>query len=385
MSLIVDEHREYLSDQARISAFSRAISEVVKPGDVVLDLGSGTGILGLLACRAGAKKVYSVDEGSMIGLARQINLANRLQDRVVFIKGLSTRVDLPEKVDVIVADQIGHFGFTAGLLEYFSDARDRFLKPGGTMLPASLDLIIAAVESPTLWNQVEFWNSRPVGFDFSPARAIAANTGYPTKFRAEELLGKPSRLTPFDMTQATSAAFKRETGVRVGRDGVLHGIGGWFSAQLSPSAIMTNSPLAADAINRRQIYFPIDQPVEVKKEDCIHVAMHVVPAESLVSWTVEIWNVDARDGSGRVRRAAFKHSTFKGILLCEEDLQRTSPASVPKLTPWGDARLSVLTLCDGQRSLAEIEKEVYRRHPRLFGSPAEAATFVAEVVTRYSQ
>ena len=184
MSLVVDEHREYLSDQPRISAFSRAISEVVKPGDVVLDLGSGTGILGLLACRAGAKRVYSIDDGGMVGLARQICQANGLQDRVVFIKGLSTRVDLPEKVDVIVADQIGHFGFNAGLLEYFSDARERFLKPGGTMVPCGIELLAAPVESPAMWNQVEFWNNSPAGFDFSPARSLAANTGYPCQISA---------------------------------------------------------------------------------------------------------------------------------------------------------------------------------------------------------
>jgi protein arginine N-methyltransferase 1 len=73
------------------------------------------------------------------------------------------------------------------------------------------------------------------------------------------------------------------------------------------------------------------------------------------------------------------------MLLCQDDLRRTQPKFVPKRTPWGDARLAVLTLCDGQRPLAEIEKEVYIRHPKLFHSPAEAATFVAEVVTTYSQ
>jgi protein arginine N-methyltransferase 1 len=375
----------YLSDEARISAFSRAIPEAVKPGDVVLDLGSGTGILGLLACRAGARIVYSVDEGAMIGLARQIKQANHLQNRIVFVKGLSTRVDLPEKVDVILADQIGHFGFNAGLLEYFTDARDRFLKPGGRMVPASLDLIITAVESPAMWKQVEFWNGRPAGFDFSPARAIAANTGYPTKFRPEELLGEPAQLISFDLMQATSAAFKCETGVQVTRDGVLHGIGGWFSAHLSSGVVMTNSPLVDHAINRRQIYFPVDTPAELEKGECVRVIMHVVPVESLISWTVEVWNEGSGNGSGRVRRAAFKHSTFKGMLLCEEDLQRTRPAFVPRLTSWGNARLSVLTLCDGQRPLAEIENEVYRRHPKLFRSRAEAATFVAEVVTRYTQ
>ncbi len=387
MSLVVDEHREYLSDQARISAFSRAISEVVKPGDVVLDLGSGTGILGLLACRAGAKRVYSVDDGGMVGLARQICQANGLQDRVVFIKGLSTRVDLPEKVDVIVADQIGHFGFNAGLLEYFSDARERFLKPGGTMVPCGIELLAAPVESPAMWNQVEFWNNSPAGFDFSPARSLAANTGYPSKFQPEALLGAPVRLIALDLAEVTASPFKMEGCAAISRNGCLHGIAGWFSAHLSPNVNMTNSPLAPDSINRRNIFFPIDRPVDVVKGDFVRVVMHIVPTESMVTWAVEIWNEKNGDQSdkGRVCKASFKHSTFRGLLLSEEDLQHTQPSSIPQLTPWGDARLSVLALCDGRRPLAEVEQEVFRRHPELFRSSQEAATFVAEVVTRYSQ
>ena len=119
---VLSEHRQYLSDEARISAFRRAIEEIVNPGEVVLDLGSGTGILGLLACRAGAGRVYAIEESGMIGLAREVCQANGFQDRVVFIKGLSTRVELPEKVDVVVADQIGRLGFEAGVFEYFRDA-----------------------------------------------------------------------------------------------------------------------------------------------------------------------------------------------------------------------------------------------------------------------
>ncbi|MFQ5738828.1 MAG: SAM-dependent methyltransferase, partial [Acidobacteriota bacterium] len=67
---------------------------------------------------------------------------------MVFIRGLSTRLDLPEKVDVIVSDQIGRFGFEAGLLGYYQDAGQRFLKPGGTMIPSRVGLNVAPVECP---------------------------------------------------------------------------------------------------------------------------------------------------------------------------------------------------------------------------------------------
>jgi protein arginine N-methyltransferase 1 len=110
--------------------------------------------------------------------------------------------------------------------------------------------------------------------------------------------------------------------------------------------------------------------------------MDIVPTEELVTWRVEV----LRGGdSDSILKATFQQSTFKGMMLCQDDLRRTQPSFVPKLTSWGEARLSVLTLCDGQREVAEIEKELYRRHRRLFRSPAEAATFVAEVVMHYSQ
>jgi len=172
MSLILDEHRQYLADGNRVSAFRHAIEEVVTPGDVVLDLGSGTGILGLMACRAGAKRVYAVDEGPIVGLAREVAKANGFQDRITHIKGLSTRVALPETVDIVLADQIGRFGLESGILEYFADARVRFLKPGGVMVPDEVRLIVAPVENQTLFDQVEFWRRAPAGFDFGAACPI---------------------------------------------------------------------------------------------------------------------------------------------------------------------------------------------------------------------
>jgi predicted RNA methylase len=69
VSLIVDEHRFYIEDRPRIDAFRRAVREVVRPGASVVDLGSGTGILGLLACEAGAARVYSIEMTGMIEVA----------------------------------------------------------------------------------------------------------------------------------------------------------------------------------------------------------------------------------------------------------------------------------------------------------------------------
>jgi hypothetical protein len=113
--------------------------------------------------------------------------------------------------------------------------------------------------------------------------------------------------------------------------------------------------------------------------------MHILPSEVVVTWKVKVGrHTDERDGHKPVIKAQFTHSTLRGMLICKEDLQRTQPCFVPQLSPWGEARRCVLNLCDGQRTLLQIEDEVYRCHPGLFPSPGKAAEFVAEVITRYS-
>ena len=166
--------------------------------DVVLDLASGTGIMGLFACRAGAKRVYSIEEGGICVLAREVASSNGYSDRIQFIKGHSRHVDLPERVDVVIADQIGNFGFNAGLIQYFADARKRFLKPAGITIPRRLDLILAPVEDHDLFAHVEFWNTRPAGFDFKSTRVFAANTGYQVNLSPESVCGEAAVIASVD-------------------------------------------------------------------------------------------------------------------------------------------------------------------------------------------
>jgi ribosomal protein L11 methyltransferase PrmA/PRMT5 arginine-N-methyltransferase len=377
LSLILDEHREYLIDPPRVSAFERAIAEVVRPGDVVLDLGSGTGILGLFALRAGASRVYAIDASGLTQLAREIFAANGFADRAVCIKGLSTRVDLPEKVDVIVGDLIGRFGFDGGLVEYYADARRRMAKPDVRTIPSKVDLIVAPAEAPQTWAEVDFWKQSPAGFNFDRAYNIAVNTGHPVKYRPDQILGKPEVICTIDVTRDGPPTLHGEIASVVRRAGTMHGIAGWFEAVLSPSVTMSNSPFREDVINRRAVFFPIDPPTAVNAGDSVRVKMRISPADTLVNWRVEV-----ADRAGAVRKK-FSHSTFGGMLICPEDLAKSRPSYVPKLTAWGIARRSVVNLCDGKRTIAEIEREVYEQHRDLFASLSEAAAFVYEVMVPY--
>ncbi len=376
MSRVVDLHREFLDDPVRLAAFRAALRERVRPGDVVIDLGAGTGILGLLACEAGASRVYAVEASGIIEVARRVARANGFADRIVHVKAIAAEATLPELADGLVADQVGHFGFEAGLFEMVSDAR-RLLKPGAWIVPARLALTIAPVHAPEIRRRLDFWGAPVAGFDFSPAREWAANTGYPTRLDPGQLLGPPAIAASVDVPEISTARLALDATLGIERAGTLDGIGGWFACDLVPGVVMTNAPDAPARLCRRNVVFPLDRPVEVQPDDRVVVQMRILPAELVVTWRVVV--------HGRHGETRFSQSTLRGMLLAGEDLHRLDPSRVPRLTDRGRARLSVLELCDGHRPLGDVERQVRERHPDLFQTEREAAVFVAEVVSRYTK
>src|ERR1044071_5628357 len=96
-----------MADGVRMGAYERALRHVVKPGSVVVDIGTGTGILSLLACAFGARRVYAIEPDDAIGVAHEIASASGYADRIRFIQERSTHVCLPERADVVVSDLRG--------------------------------------------------------------------------------------------------------------------------------------------------------------------------------------------------------------------------------------------------------------------------------------
>jgi hypothetical protein len=376
MNELLAEHQHYLADSVRLAAYERALAEMVRPGAVVLDLGAGSGILGLLACRAGAGRVYAVEEGPVIELARQVCIANGYQDRVVFCKSYSKDLVLPEHVDLIVADQVG-FGSEYGIVRFFADLRSRLLRPGGVLMPTQIALQLAPVETPRMWAPIAFWQSSPAGFDLRPAYQLAIHTRYHTFFSQDELLSTPQQVACLDLASATEAPLLLRACCTALRSGMMHGIGGWFSAQLSPSVSITNMPGVSGAIQRQALFLPLEQPLEVVAGDQIQIQVHVRWSDEIYSWGVAIQQTAGGHGEPRIRQ-----STWHAQLLTATDLQRTEAGYRPQVTERGQARMLVLSLCDGCHNTAQIEQLLQQQHPNLFQSASDCAAFVAELVAR---
>jgi hypothetical protein len=265
-------HGECLGDEVRTESFERAISEVVRPGDVVVDVGTGTGILAFFACRAGASRVYAVDPSPVIRYAEQIAGSNGFSSRITFIEEESSKAELPERADVFIAGHIHNFALEFSLLSSLLDARKRLLKEHPRFIPLDFELIVTAVESPNARREIEFWNGKRYGVDFSPVCALAANNCLLANFSPGEFLAEPQTLLKIDPATVESAVASGHVSCVASRAGIIHGIGGWFRARLSENVELTNDPRNKTA-SWAQIFFPLEMPVAISPRDQIEMTI----------------------------------------------------------------------------------------------------------------
>src|SRR5947207_10084620 len=123
----VSDYGAMISDHTRMAPYVEALRRYVRPDSVVVDIGTGTGIFALLACKFGARKVYAIEPNEAIQIARELAAANGYTETVEFIEDYSTRVNLPERADVVISDLRGVLPLSGRHLLDIIDARKRFL------------------------------------------------------------------------------------------------------------------------------------------------------------------------------------------------------------------------------------------------------------------
>jgi protein arginine N-methyltransferase 1 len=293
----------------------------------------------------------------------------------------SSRVDLPECVDVIVTETIGNFGLDEGLVGASIDARRRFLKDNGIIVPQSVELFVVPVELPHAYQRFDSWTSNLYGLDYSAVRSFAINNWHPVDLAQEAFLSNPVVLARVELAKAEIPDVSGEMTFTVDRDGVIHGIGGWFSAELAKGVLLSNAPPSATP-SWRHVFFPLKTPLPVSKGDHCRARVRSASNGTFWSWQIERTTDLASDGSTWTR--PFDHSTFLGFPLSEEAVGQRSASSTPKLSARGEAELFLLSLFDGARTIGELETELLQRYPKAFRSRAEAADFVGDAVARWS-
>jgi len=368
----INYHLSMLMDNVRTDAYRQAISRVVKPGDVVVDVGCGSGILSFLARRAGAKHVYAIESEDVIEVAKLVAAQNGMQDKVTFFKDVSFHVELPEKVDVIVTETMGTFGFEEGILGSLTDARDRFLKNGGRLIPHSLDLFLVPVEMPQFYQHVvDFWVTGCHGLDFSPVRSLTVNNFHPLKLHEGTFLSEPKRVEHILFAETTSKEIDTDLSVYAQRKGKMHGLAGWFNAELMPGLSISNGP-NDKASHWGLAFFPIDRPVLVEKGNRITGKVESTGNGEYWNWRVE------------VNGQRFEHSSRCGSLQSAAVPPALPADLAPSLSRHGEIERFLLSQFDGKKRVGDLTNELLRQFPAEITSREQAASFVGQAVRRYT-
>jgi len=378
---ILEYHRSMLADRERTASFLKAIFKIVKPGDIVLDLGCGTGVLSYFACIAGARRVYAVEQGPIIELAKSICKQNGFQERVVFINDWSTHIDLPEPVDVIITETIGNLGFEEGILGWMIDSKIRFLAPGGQIIPRSIEMVMVPTENPEYHEAVNIWNQEQYSLDFSPARALATNNLHWAELMSNLFLSEPASLIKVELDKVESTEFSGATNFIVHRDGWFHGFGGWFSAELDGDSTITNAP-PNRVPSWNQVFFPIEHPFLVLAGD--HLCLDVNIRDNAEHWEWQVMVEAFSNGSSRSQaNSRFLGKSILGKLGLPVHPQ--SPDHKPARTEEAEADLLILSLMDGATPLSEIAHEVAARFPLYFTSYERALEYATHLSGDYAR
>lgn len=291
-------HRTMVRDAVRTSAFQKAIIAAVKPGDVVLDVGAGSGVLSLFAAKAGAARVYAVERSlQAAAMARHLASVNGFEGIIHVVEGDVRHVELPEPVDVIVSEWMGTLGIDENMYGAVLWARDHFLKPeGGRIIPVSVTAMAAPVATAQRVDAA-FFAERPWDLDLSALGEAQVNDLLMSRRRVEpgdlaapaRPMWKSTALT--DPPEAVREPARSTLNFSAATAGSATALALWFSADLGNGITLGNAPDEPDT-HWGQMLLPLTSRVSLNKGDKLNVdvsAWPVGPGPLMFSWK---WRVN---------------------------------------------------------------------------------------------
>ncbi|WVZ11513.1 hypothetical protein V8G54_016043 [Vigna mungo] len=243
-------HQEMIKDRVRTETYREAIMQHQSfiAGKVVVDVGCGTGILSIFCAQAGAKRVYAIDASDIALQANEVVKANNLSDVVVVLHGRVEDVEIDEEVDVIISEWMGYMLLYESMLGSVINARDRWLKPGGLILPSSATLYMAPVTHTDRYNDsVDFWRN-VYGINMSAMVPLAKQCAFEEPsvetITGENVLTWPHVVKYIDSYSVTinelesvTTKFKFNSMMRA----PLHGFAFWFDVEFNGNAIVSTN------------------------------------------------------------------------------------------------------------------------------------------------
>ncbi|KAI9905324.1 hypothetical protein PsorP6_013540 [Peronosclerospora sorghi] len=294
-----------LQDHVRTGTYERAMlsNPSTFRDKVVLDVGTGSGILAFFAIKAGARKVYAVEVSHMAECARQVVAANGLRDAIVVVKGKMEDVELPEPVDVVVSEPMGFCLVHERMLETFVAAGQKWRRPGPgfTMFPSVGTLFLAPFTDDTLYRdqmaKVAFWhqtNFYGVNLSSLGTQALHNHFSQPVVgyFAPEILLSSRPAEHVFDFASVTPAeleCFDFPFRFVIERTAMMHGLGCWFTVDFvgaNARIVLSTAPHDAGT-HWYQCRFLLPTPIAVNATQSVSGNLHFV-ANKKFSYDIDV-------------------------------------------------------------------------------------------------
>jgi Arginine methyltransferase oligomerization subdomain/Ribosomal protein L11 methyltransferase (PrmA) len=295
----IEYHRTLIADRVRNDAFRRALAARIKKGEtMVADIGAGTGLLALMAAELGAREVFLYEAAEVAGVAERLLKANKVRN-CHLIPCHSTEMTDPPKVDLIVSETLGNYPFEENIIETLNDARRRFLKRGGAIIPQRIEQYVAPVVAPRIHRELSAWER--TGFDMGFAQTMSLNNIYVRTLPTKELLDGAASAQMWDavdLMRENRTSRKGEASWKLTTDGCVYGFATWWVAELAPGIALSTAP-GASRTHWEQLYFPLLQPLEAKAGETVAVALR--SRTSFEAGTHVAWTAMLRDARGRER------------------------------------------------------------------------------------
>lgn len=268
-SEVVPWHFPMMNDTVRNDAYEKALKTALQKGGVVLDIGSGSGLLSMMAARHGATKVTTVEEVSMVAeKAKVIIKRNGFADQIKVINKLSTDlvvgVDLEERADVLVTEifdygLLGEFAFKA-----IEHAKNHLLKPNAQLIPAGARVYAMLIESSEIYknHRVDTISN----FDLSPFNQFSAYNyiGYHLAKTDYKAISTTASIFDFNFykipgNESTPVEFN------VTESGLCHAVAYWYELQLDEDTIISTAPHLPQLSCWKQAVQLFSKPIQLTK------------------------------------------------------------------------------------------------------------------------
>jgi type II protein arginine methyltransferase len=276
-------HVTMLDDRARTKGFCDALTATVEPGDVVVDIGTGTGILATRAAQSGARHVYAIESSGIAEVAARMFETNGVADRVTLVRRRSTSATLPELGSVLVTETIGNDPLDEQLLEIIADAKDRLLLPDARVIPQAIQIYGIAVDIPQVLYEKHVFTKRKLDayaadyeMDFSTLAQHQLSTSEPIMVEAKDVLKwpmeAPALLAEVDFTKPFETWIAMRTKLTLTRDKQYLGVVLAFRAKLAERNILSTLPADTDERNHwAYALFPAFEHPALSKGDTIAI------------------------------------------------------------------------------------------------------------------